>query len=57
MDILPPTEDVIVESRRRRVCEGWIGTAEEIEEVGKGTPSESNVVRLPRDWLGPREGS
>ncbi len=41
--------------RRRKGLQGLDRDGRETEEGVEGKATESNVVRLPRDWLGPRE--
>ena len=53
---IQPRADVIVRCRVEEGLQiGWKQEARRDDEAGTETLRESNVIRLPRDWLGPRE--
>jgi hypothetical protein len=53
--LLARQEDVILGGRRGKVCEALKTEGPQIEAGCREKTPETNVVRLPRDWLGPRE--
>ncbi len=55
MGILPRPEDVIVELATREGLQALNSEGPQTEAERREKPPETNVVRLPRDWLGPRE--
>ena len=55
MAILPPLKDVTARSAQQKGLQGLDREGPENEAGGREVTSASNVVRLPRDWLGPRE--
>ena len=55
MVIIAPSEDIVAHGRQRRSANGVKTDSHDPAHRGEPIQTEDNVVRLPREYLGPRE--